>query len=85
MDIHEDAKTNLVCATFELAGLKKEDVDINVHNNRITISGHSKTCFDSKEGSYAVRERSHGTFSRTLHLPSGVKVSRSSLIECRLP
>ncbi|PPQ82601.1 hypothetical protein CVT25_007115 [Psilocybe cyanescens] len=73
MDLHEDSKKNLVTATFELPGLKKEDVDIQVNNNRLTISGESKLSREKKEEGYIARERRSGKFSRTLQLPQGVE------------
>ncbi|KAF8965239.1 HSP20-like chaperone [Flammula alnicola] len=73
MDLHEDAEKNLVTATFELPGLKKEDVDIDVNNHRLSISGESKRSSEYEEGGYAVRERDCGKFSRVLQLPHGVK------------
>lgn len=79
MDIHEDAKSNTITATFELPGLKKEDVSIDIHNNLLTISGESKISSEHEEGGYAVRERRFGKFSRSIPLPEGVKVSRSHL------
>jgi hypothetical protein len=75
MDVHEDVKSNTVTATFELPGLKKEDVNIDVHNNRLTVSGETKTSSEREEGGYAIRERTLGSFSRALQLPAGVKVS----------
>jgi HSP20 family protein len=80
MDVHEDAKDNKVTAIFELPGLKKEDVNIDVHNNRLTISGESKTSENRDEKGYAIRERSYGSFSRTLQLPAGVKVSNCNIM-----
>ena len=74
MDLHEDAKNNVVTATFELPGLKKEDVQIDVHNGRLTITGESKVSEEHETDGYAVRERSFGEFSRTLRLPQNVKV-----------
>lgn len=74
MDLHEDSKANLVTATFELPGLKKDDVDIQVNNNRLTISGESKLSTEKKEEGYIARERRSGKFSRTLQLPQGVEV-----------
>jgi len=73
MDLHENAEANTVTATFELPGLKKEDVQLDVHNGRLTISGESKTEVNQEEHGYAVRERRYGKFSRTLQLPEGVK------------
>jgi HSP20 family protein len=81
MDLHENSDENTVTATFELPGVKKEDVNIDVHNGRLTISGETKMTEDREESGYAVRERRYGKFSRTLQLPQGVKV-RSCL---RLP
>ena len=75
MDVHEDEKANQVTASFELPGLKKEDVNIDVHNNVLTISGESKISSDRNEDGYAVRERRYGKFSRALPLPQGIKVS----------
>lgn len=62
-------------ATFELPGLKSEDVTINIHHNRLTVSGESATSNSQEEGGYQVRERRYGTFSRTLQVPFGTKVS----------
>ncbi|KAK1235415.1 hypothetical protein PQX77_001367 [Marasmius sp. AFHP31] len=73
MDLHEDNQTNTVTATFELPGLKKEDVNIDVHDGRLTVSGETKTSSDHDENGYAIRERRFGKFVRTLQLPRGVK------------
>lgn len=72
--MHEDDKTNTVTATFELPGLKKEDVNIDVHNDVLTISGESKVSSERDENGYAVLERRYGKFSRSIPLPQGVKV-----------
>ncbi|KAI0790744.1 HSP20-like chaperone [Abortiporus biennis] len=73
MDVHEDEKSNLVTATFELPGLKKEDVNIDFQNDLLTISGESKISSDRDENGYAVRERRYGRFARSIPLPQGVK------------
>ncbi|KAJ3498996.1 hypothetical protein NMY22_g19549 [Coprinellus aureogranulatus] len=73
MDLHEDKEKNLVTATFELPGIKKEDISIDMHNGRLTVSAESKVSSEHKEEGYAVRERRYGKFSRTLQLPQGVK------------
>ena len=77
MDIHEDSKQNVVTATFELPGLKKEDVNIDVHNNVLSVSGESKISSEREENGYAVRERRFGKFSRSIPLPQAIKVCRS--------
>ncbi|KAH6910299.1 small heat shock protein [Coprinopsis sp. MPI-PUGE-AT-0042] len=73
MDLHEDNEKNIVTATFELPGLKKEDVSIDLHNGRLTVSAESKQSSEHNENGYAVRERKYGKFSRTLQLPSGLQ------------
>ncbi|KAG1737085.1 small heat shock protein [Suillus paluster] len=73
MDLHENAETKTVTATFELPGLKPQDVNVDVHGNRLIISGESKRSENYDKGGYAVQERSHGKFSRTLLLPQGIK------------
>lgn len=81
MDVHEDEKANQVTASFELPGLKKEDVNIDVRNNLLTVSGESKISSEREEGGYAVRERRYGKFSRALPLPQGVNVS-DTFLDC---
>jgi HSP20 family protein len=73
MDLHENKDANTVTATFELPGIKKEDVNIEVHNGRLTVSAESKQSSEHEEDGYALRERRYGKLSRTLQLPRGVK------------
>ena len=75
MDVVQDAHKNLIISTFELPGMRKEDVSIDVHNNMLSISGESKISSDRDENGYAVRERRYGRFSRSIPPPQGVKVS----------
>lgn len=74
IDVHEDKERNLVTATFELPGMNKENVAIDVHNNLLTVSGESKFESDSNENGCLLRERRFGRFSRSLPVPEGVKV-----------
>ena len=93
--MHEDAHTNTVTTTFELPGLAKEDVSIDVHDHVLTVSGESKMSAERDENGYAVRERRYGRFSRAVPLPQGIKVclvwfgviasrSRADEVFCRL-
>lgn len=72
--MHEDTQSNTVFATFELPGLKKEDINIDVHNNLLTVSGESRISSERDEEGYAVRERRFGKFSRSIPLPQGINV-----------
>jgi HSP20 family molecular chaperone IbpA len=73
LDLHEDKENNLVIATFELPGMKKENVSIDVRQEQLTVSGEVSVSSETKEGDYTVRERRSGKFSRSVKLPKGVK------------
>ena len=74
MDLHENAKDNRVTALFELPGLTPDQVNIEVHNGRLSVSGEVKMTENLDEGGFAFRERKCGKFSRTIQLPQGVEV-----------
>lgn len=61
-------------ATFELPGLSKENVQIDVRDNVLTVSGESTISSERDDKGYSVRERRFGKFSRSLPLPQGIKV-----------
>ncbi|KAG8216701.1 small heat shock protein [Butyriboletus roseoflavus] len=73
LDLHESKDTNTVTATFELPGWTSESVSIDVHQNNLTVSGESASSDVQQEGSYIVRGRRSGKFSRKLQLPFGTK------------
>ncbi|KAF8899826.1 HSP20-like chaperone [Gymnopilus junonius] len=73
MDLHEDQEKNVVTSTFELPGVKKDDIHIEVRNNRLTISGETKSDESYEEKGFAVKERRYGKFMRALQLPPGIK------------
>lgn len=83
--MHVDEKANAVTATVELPGINKQDVNIDVHNNVLTISGESRLSDNYDENGYVVRERRYGKFSRSLQLPQGVKVRAFVLMLCNCP
>jgi len=74
LDLYED-KDNLVLRA-EVPGMKKEDIDISLHENTITISGERRN--EKKyEGSETSREeRVFGRFTRTLQLPKQVDTGK---------
>lgn len=73
MDLHENAEGNSVTATFELPGVRKEDVSIDVRDRHLVVTGEMHHDAERDEHGYAIRERRFGRFSRTLQLPQGVK------------
>ena len=59
----------------ELPGFKKEDIDINVENDCLTISVERKVEDEDKRPNYVKRERVYGAFSRSFDV-SGIDVEK---------
>ena len=60
----------------DLPGLKEDDVQIEVRDNVLTVSGDRKADFEEKENGYYRVERAFGSFSRSLTLPEGVDAGK---------
>ncbi|MBD3230515.1 MAG: Hsp20 family protein [Candidatus Lokiarchaeota archaeon] len=72
MDIKEyDDKYDVL---VEVPGFDKEDIEIEINNNILTIKSEKKTKKEEEdeEGNYVYRERSYMNFSRKLRLPENV-------------
>lgn len=70
MDLMETEQHYVLKA--DLPGLTEDDINIELENNILTVSGDRKAEQEQKgEGYYRV-ERAFGTFARTLTLPEGV-------------
>ena len=65
-------KDNAIEIRAELPGIKKEDVDIDVRNNVLTVSGERSHDEDVNEGDFYRRERFYGKFQRAIPLPDNV-------------
>lgn len=61
-----------VVISLELPGVDVEDVDIEVAEGRLTISGERKDRWEDSRGKVLVREVRYGAFRRTFQLPEGV-------------
>jgi HSP20 family protein len=55
--------------TAEMPGVLPENIDIDVTGDALSISGVRKPDEVAKEARYHRRERSYGSFSRTIQLP----------------
>jgi HSP20 family protein len=56
----------------ELPDLRREDIDVNVENNTLTIRGERKLGSEVKQESFHRIERAYGTFVRQFTLPPTV-------------
>ncbi len=60
--------------TAEMPGFKKEDIEIEVQDNSISITGTAGWKYDEKGHLYICKERACKTFYRKIELPEEVKV-----------
>ena len=73
LDLHEDKDNFTVRA--ELPGMKKEEIEISLHDGVLSISGERKEVKHDDSGVHR-SERFVGRFQRTLALPSAVDADK---------
>jgi HSP20 family protein len=76
VDIFENEGQIVIQA--ELPGLSKDDIDLRVENNTLTIRGSRRREHTVKEDQYHRVERMYGAFSRSFSLPATVDAGRVS-------
>ena len=74
VDVHEDAESLVLRA--ELPGVKKEDVDISIDANVLTLKGERKLEKEEQGRRYHRVERAYGTFVRQFQLSSNIDSSK---------
>jgi len=63
--------------TAELPGMSIEDIEIEVENNVLSLTGEKKEAKEEREDRrYHVWERGYGSFKRTFTLPRTVKAEK---------
>lgn len=60
----------------EVPGIKKEDIEVSVTDNTITIKGSTRREEKEEKGEYYRCEISRGSFARTVALPDNVDSSK---------
>jgi HSP20 family protein len=61
----------------ELAGMKSENLEINVEGNRLRISGSRPDCCRTTKCSFLLMEINYGPFERHIDLPPGYDLSQA--------
>lgn len=74
IEVREEADHFLVRA--DLPGIRKEDIDISVTENVVTLKGERKAESERKEKNYFYSERVYGAFSRTIELPAEIEAEK---------
>ena len=78
-------------AEVELPGVDKDDIDISVVGDVLTIKGERKADEESKDEDYYCCERSYGSFFRSITVPAAVDTKKieasyeNGVLEISLP
>ena len=75
MDVYEENGNVIVEAT--LAGIRPEDVSINVHDDVLTLEGKRKVSSEIDEKNYYRKEVRSGSFNRSVILPASVQADKA--------
>ncbi|HET6969675.1 MAG TPA: Hsp20/alpha crystallin family protein [Phenylobacterium sp.] len=74
IDVEENEQAYVVSA--ELPGLSEQDIELNLHDNALTISGEKKSERKEEKAGRRYTERSFGRFERTIPFPAEVDSDR---------
>ncbi|CAG8795640.1 12116_t:CDS:2 [Dentiscutata erythropus] len=89
LDVHESEKEFVINA--ELPGVTKEQINLDVREGALYISGETKQDEKYNEGNAHIQERRYGAFSRTISLPRNVKTENitarfeNGILEVKIP
>jgi HSP20 family protein len=89
MDLVESGEEFVLRA--DLPGMSEEDIEIELEDGTLTVSGERKAEHEAREEGFHRVERSFGAFSRSLTLPKGVDADAVSasfdrgVLEIRIP
>lgn len=84
-------KEGAIVVRAELPGIRPEDVDISIIEDRLSIRGERKIQEEVKEENYYRMEQRYGTFERVMQLPAKVNaedvkaVFADGILEVTLP
>ena len=74
LDLYEDK--DVYTLRVELPGMKKEDVEVSLHDGSVSISGERKSEEKFRDAEVYRAERFFGRFQRTMSLPGPVAVDK---------
>jgi HSP20 family protein len=89
IDVYDEE--NEVVVKAELPGINKEDLEVNITDHTVTITGEKKEEKKVERKDYYRHERSYGSFTRSIPLPEDVEIDRSKatfkegVLEVRVP
>ncbi|MFY0598166.1 MAG: Hsp20/alpha crystallin family protein [Cyclobacteriaceae bacterium] len=72
VDIAETKETFEI--QFHVPGISKEEINIDVKDDRLTVSGERKLEKEKQEKNFHTLESHYGSFSRSFYLPDNIKL-----------
>lgn len=75
----------------DVPGIKPEEIEIEVDDGMLTVSGKHEETEEKTEDNFVRRERRYGAFSRRLQLPEGVDpkkikaITKDGVLEVTVP
>ena len=69
---------NKLVVRADLPGLDKDDINIEVRDDELRISGERRAQSEERQGGYYRSERTYGSFYRAVPLPQGTKTDTAS-------
>ena len=76
LDVAETKNEFVVKA--EVPGMEPKDIDISLSDGTLTLKGEKKYESEEKKEDYHLVERSYGSFTRSIQLPSEVQREKTS-------
>ena len=76
VELHEHDKE--YCINAELPGVKKEDLDVDIDKNHITINAKKEEEHEEKDSHYKKSEFRYGEFSRTVYFPEDIDTEKTT-------
>lgn len=84
-------RDNEVVVRAEIPGIQKEDIEVSLADNVLTIKGHTSSERKEEKGDYYRHEISSSSFARSVSIPSDVSESKvnanlkNGILEVTLP
>ncbi len=78
VDVYESDSDILI--KVDMPGLNKDEIDVSIHDNVLTVKGEKKMENEVKKENYYRAERAYGSFSRSIELPSEVEADKVTAV-----
>lgn len=76
VELNENEKN--YCIKAELPGVKKENLDIDLDKNHVTINAKKEEEKEENDKNYKKSEFRYGEFSRTIYFPNEIDIEKTS-------